>query len=116
MTDMVGDTGSGGADGLVPAPPAGSAAAGKYLKADGTFQIPPGGGGSGFVQEIPSGTMNGINKVFTLSFAPSPAASLQDTLNGVLQVPSIDITVVGATITYTVAPVAADNMLATYTH
>jgi hypothetical protein len=38
---MVGDTGSGGAAGIVPAPPAGSAAAGKFLKADGTFAIPP---------------------------------------------------------------------------
>lgn len=38
--DMVGDTGSGGADGLVPAPPAGSAAAGKFLKADGIWAVP----------------------------------------------------------------------------
>jgi hypothetical protein len=45
QTDMVGDTGSGGADGLVPAPPSGSAAAGKYLKADATWEIPPGGVG-----------------------------------------------------------------------
>jgi hypothetical protein len=37
---MVGDTGSGGAAGIVPAPPAGSAAAGKFLKADGTFAVP----------------------------------------------------------------------------
>ena len=42
MTDMVGDTGSGGEDGLVPAPPSGSAAAGKYLKADATWEVPPG--------------------------------------------------------------------------
>jgi hypothetical protein len=39
---MVGDTGSGGTAGIVPAPPAGSAAAGKFLKADGTFAVPPG--------------------------------------------------------------------------
>ena len=42
---MVGDTGSGGTAGNVPAPPAGSAAAGKYLKADGTFAVPPGASG-----------------------------------------------------------------------
>jgi hypothetical protein len=42
VPDMVGDTGSGGADGLVPAPPAGSAAAGKFLKADGTWEDPAG--------------------------------------------------------------------------
>jgi len=40
---MVGDSGSGGTAGLVPAAPSGSAAAGKFLKADGTFAVPPGG-------------------------------------------------------------------------
>jgi len=37
---FTGDSGSGGVQGLVPAPPVGSAAAGKFLKADGTFQVP----------------------------------------------------------------------------
>ena len=41
---MVGDSGSGGTKGLVPAPTAGSAAAGKFLKADGTFAVPSGTG------------------------------------------------------------------------
>jgi hypothetical protein len=40
---MTGDTGAGGLAGNVPAPSAGSAAAGKFLKADGTFAVPPGG-------------------------------------------------------------------------
>lgn len=40
---MVGDSGAGGTAGIVPAPGAGDAAAGKYLKADGTFAVPPGG-------------------------------------------------------------------------
>lgn len=44
---MVGDTGSGGTAGIVPAPAAGDAAAGKYLDADGTWSIPAGGGGGG---------------------------------------------------------------------
>ena len=35
---FVGDSGAGGVQGLVPAPPGGSAAAQKYLKADGTWQ------------------------------------------------------------------------------
>lgn len=39
---MVGDTGSGGTAGNVPAPGAGDAAAGKFLKADGTFAVPSG--------------------------------------------------------------------------
>lgn len=40
---MVGDSGSGGTKGLVPAPGAGDAAAGKYLKADGSWAAPPSG-------------------------------------------------------------------------
>ena len=38
---FVGDTGAGGVMGLVPAPGAGDAAAGKVLKADGTWYVPP---------------------------------------------------------------------------
>jgi hypothetical protein len=37
---MVGDSGSGGSAGIVPAPAAGDAAAGKFLKADGSFSVP----------------------------------------------------------------------------
>lgn len=40
---MVGDSGSGGAKGLAPAPGAGDAAAGKFLKADGTWSVPSSG-------------------------------------------------------------------------
>ena len=46
LNAMVGDSGTGGTKGLVPAPSAGDAAAGKYLKADGTFAVPPGTSGS----------------------------------------------------------------------
>ena len=42
---FIGDSGSGGTEGLVPAPAAGDAAAGKYLSADGTWSAPPGGSG-----------------------------------------------------------------------
>ena len=44
ISNLTGDTGSGGAAGAAPAPAAGDAAAGKYLKADGTWEVPPGGG------------------------------------------------------------------------
>lgn len=47
VSTMTGDGGSGGARGLVPAPATGDAAAGKFLKADGTWAIPTGSGGSG---------------------------------------------------------------------
>lgn len=74
---MVGDTGSGGLAGNVPAAPAGAAAAGKFLKADGTFEtvtseivsivgVTVDGGGStpttgvkGFVQVPFAGTITG---------------------------------------------------------
>lgn len=57
---MVGDSGSGGTQGAVPAPAAGTAAAGKYLKADGTWAVPPGsGGGSGTVTSVGLGADSG---------------------------------------------------------
>lgn len=42
---MTGDSGTGGLKGLVPAPGAGDTAAGKYLKAGGTWATPPNTGG-----------------------------------------------------------------------
>jgi microcystin-dependent protein len=42
LNTMVGDSGSGGTKGLAPAPAAGDAAAGKFLKADGTYAVPAG--------------------------------------------------------------------------
>jgi hypothetical protein len=44
---FVGDSGSGGVAGAVPAPGAGDAAAGKFLKANGSWVVPSGGGSSG---------------------------------------------------------------------
>lgn len=43
---LVGDSGSGGTAGVVPAPSAGDAAAGKFLKASGAWAVPTGGTGS----------------------------------------------------------------------
>lgn len=51
LDNFIGDSGSGGTKGLVPAPAAGDAAAAKFLKADGTWAVPAGGGGgSGFTK------------------------------------------------------------------
>jgi hypothetical protein len=44
---FTGDSGSGGTSGLVPAPAAGDALSNKFLKADGTWAVTPGGSGSG---------------------------------------------------------------------
>lgn len=48
---VVGDSGSGGTKGLVPAPSAGDAAAGKFLKADGTWAV---------ATATPSGAAGGV--------------------------------------------------------
>lgn len=56
LNAMVGDSGSGGTKGLVPAPASGDAAAGKFLKADGTFAVPT-GSGTGCV---PPGNANAV--------------------------------------------------------
>lgn len=64
---MVGDSGSGGTKGLVPAPASGDAAAGKFLKADGTWAAPAGGG---------SGTVNsGSQYQFTYYASAGTAVS-----------------------------------------
>lgn len=42
LNNFVGDSGSGGTKGLVPAPASGDAAASKFLKADGTWSTTPG--------------------------------------------------------------------------
>lgn len=67
---FAGDAGSGGAVGLVPAPTAGAAAAGKFLKADGTWAVPPGGGASDMVGATSSAAgAHGL--------VPAPAAGQQ---------------------------------------
>ncbi len=58
---MIGDTGSGGTAGNVPAPPSGSAAAGKFLKADGTWALPAAAGT--FLEEVV--TFSGTSGAFS---------------------------------------------------
>jgi hypothetical protein len=48
LNAVVGDSGAGGTKGLVPAPGAGDTAAGKFLKADGTFAVPGGSSSDSF--------------------------------------------------------------------
>ena len=56
---VVGDSGSGGTKGLVPAPASGDAAAGKFLKANGLWDVPSGSGSGDFVGPA-SSTTNGV--------------------------------------------------------
>jgi hypothetical protein len=116
MPPMVGDAGAGGVGGAVPAPGAGDTAAGKFLRADGVWSAPPVTTVPTPVRETPAGTLDGSNRAFSLSFTPTPSATLSLALNGVLQDPGVDFAISSAAITYTTAPKASDWHLAWYTH
>lgn len=74
---MIGDSGSGGTAGNVPAPASGDAAAGKFLKADGTWAVPAGGAGSF------SGLSGGTNT--TAAMLVGTGASLEPTGSGEIE-------------------------------
>jgi hypothetical protein len=67
--------------------------------------------------EVPSGSINGSNTTFTLSYSPSPALSLNCFLDGVQQrAGGADFTLSGATITYGVAPPTGETLICSYRH
>lgn len=65
--------------------------------------------------EIPSGDINSINKIFTLANTPSPG-TVRVMLNGSVQTPGVglDYTISGATITFTKAPRTNSELLVHY--
>ncbi len=79
LSNMVGDSGSGGTKGLVPAPAAGDAAAAKFLKADGTWAAPA---GSGTVTSVQVAGANG------LSFSGGPITG-SGTITATLTAPKV---------------------------
>lgn len=71
--------------------------------------------GSYFVEgEVPTGTINGSNAVFTLANAPSPATSLEVWLNGIRLKVTEDYTLASATLTLLVAPDVGSLLLVNY--
>lgn len=67
--------------------------------------------------EVPSGTVNGTNPTFTLAHSPaSGTSSILLSVNGVIQTPTTQYTISGATITFQVGaiPIVSDSILATY--
>jgi len=64
--------------------------------------------------ETPSGTADGSNVTFTLAHTPAPATSLQLFVNGDFQVPTVNYTISGATVTFTNAPASGDVITAFY--
>lgn len=85
--------------------------------------MPVGGfeGGSGIPvpyfadEEVPSGTINGVNKTFTLANPPYPLKSLQLQLNGQYQTSGgVDFTLSKKTITFVNAPPTGSGLVAHY--
>lgn len=65
--------------------------------------------------EVPTGVINGVNTVFTLSTPPDPPESLRLYLNGIVQTEGIDYALLGDTITYIVTPPqTGDSLIAWY--
>ena len=66
--------------------------------------------------EVPSGTVNGINVTFTLANTPNPSTSAKGYVNGARQNPGggNDFTISGATITFAVAPPTGSVILFDY--
>ena len=82
---------------------------------------PCGSGGGGVLPsfsdgETPAGSINGSNATFTLAFTPSPAASLDLFLNGLLMKPAVDFTLSANTIAFLTAstPQIGDILTASY--
>ena len=70
LDTFIGDSGSGGVRGLVPAPGAGDALAGKFLSANGTFAVPPGSAQSGALAYFFSNTASDISTYLVMGGLP----------------------------------------------
>ena len=63
-------------------------------------------------QEVPAGTVDGTNTVFTLTFSPI-AGTLLVYVNGLL---ATNFTLAGATITFAAAPTSGASIYASYSY
>jgi hypothetical protein len=92
---------------------------GDCVRVDGSSGPCGGGGGisSSFADaEVPAGTVDGSNTVFTLTSAPSPAGSLELYRNGLLMRQGADYQISGNTVTFFLAsvPQSGDLLVASY--
>jgi hypothetical protein len=78
---FAGDSGSGGVMGLVPAPAAGTAAAGKFLKADGTWAVPSGGSGGFTLPAATANVLGGVKIGANVTAAPDGTISVTAPVN-----------------------------------
>jgi hypothetical protein len=92
---------------------------GQYIRKTGpsTFEnsTPAGGSSISFVDPVaPTGTINGTNKVFTITDEPNPTSSLKVYLDGQLQQVTGDYTLTNTTITFINAPLTDTILLIEY--
>lgn len=66
-----------------------------------------------WVEEIPSGTVNGSNTIFTLSNTPVDD-SYTITVNGLVRTKTTDFSISGSTLTFTWAPATGSSIFAIY--
>lgn len=78
LDNFVGDSGSGGTKGLVPAPAAGDAAAGKFLKANGLWVAPPDVGITQLTGDVTAGPGSG-SQAATVALVGGSTASAVNT-------------------------------------
>ena len=67
-----------------------------------------------FVQETPSGTVNGSNVTFTVTNNPIFTSAHLLFVNGLVYKQSVHYTISGNTITFTIAPAAGSSLLSVY--
>lgn len=67
-----------------------------------------------FEQEIPSGVVDGINLVYTLSTTPHSNKAVKIYLNGLMMIQGTHYTVSGSTITFAGAPQLGQIVYADY--
>jgi len=79
----------------------------------GAFDQGTGGGGDE-IAEVPIGTKNGSNTIFTLTYSPTQYPVIWLFLNGDFQTPDVEFTLTGNTITYATAPTATDEHFIIY--
>lgn len=82
LNAVVGDSGSGGTKGLVPAPAAGDAAANKFLKADGTWTSPSGSG------DVSGGSASTDGEVVLYSGTGGKTIKRSNTISGLAKLAS----------------------------
>jgi hypothetical protein len=64
--------------------------------------------------EVPTGAIDGSNKLFTLAQTPDPADSLELYWNGLLQRRGIDYTLAASNIILPIPPIVGDDLVAFY--